>query len=566
MDMVTMNIIDSTMVSICREMGITMMKTSYSTIFNEGMDFTCGLGNTRGDMIAVAEFNPSQIGGMPLVLQTTAEEIPAEALEEGDVIVHNDPYRGGMHTPEHTFIKPVFVDDVLYGFAVAIGHVAEVGGMVPGGFAGEATEIFHEGMRVPPVKIKSRGEDVVEVWKLLLANYRTPRANYGDFRAMISAVDVGEKRLKTLIEKYGGDVFRDTCDALMDYSETRMRAELSDFADGVYSFEDFMEDDGIEDKQYKIHVDVHVQDDEVVVDYTGTDAQARGPINAVLSVAWSSAYNAILHLTDPSIPKNSGCFRPIKIVAPRGSLVNADYPATCVGGNTETHIRIAYTIIGALSNCVPERAFATDGGTHSNFLFGAHDPRSDEYVVCYDFTCAAWGGRPFADGNEVINCINGNSRMVPIEVFEVRYPWHIEEIRLLPDTAGPGRYRGAHALSKTMRCENTEITVSSVSDRHKNKPWGLLGGGPGANGALLYNQAGTESWQPFTAAFDKVSPSKFSNATIGPGDRVRLIAPGAGGYGDAHERDPRLVAEDLREGWVSPDGARRDYGYAEGDD
>ncbi len=561
MDMVTMNIIDSTMVSICREMGITMMKTSYSTIFNEGLDFTCGLGNTRGDLIGVAEFNPSQIGGLPLVLQTSAQEIPPDEIEEGDVIVHNDPYRGGMHTPEHTFIKPVFYRGELMGYAVAIGHVAEVGGMVPGGFAGEATEIFHEGLRVPPVKIKERGEDVVEVWKLMLANYRTPRANYGDFRALISAVDVGAARLTALIEKYGPETFRETADDLMDYAESRMRAELSAFRDGVYSFEDYMEDDGIEDRPYKIHVDVHVQGDEVVVDYGGSDGQARGPINAVLSVAWSSAYNAILHLTDPSIPKNSGCFRPIKIVAPGGSMVNADYPATCVGGNTETHIRIAYTIIAALAQCVPERAFATDAGTHSNFLFGATDPRSGDYVVCYDFTCAAWGGRPFADGNEVINCINGNSRMVPIEVFEVRYPWMIEEYALQPDTAGPGRYRGAHALAKVLRAVDTDITVSSVSDRHKKRPWGLLGGGPGAVGGLFYQADGSDDWRPFTEAFGKTSPSKFANATIGPGDRVRLVAPGAGGYGDPAERDPGMIADDLSEGWITPDAARRDYKY-----
>ena len=561
MDMVTMNIIDSTMVSICREMGITMMKTSYSTIFNEGLDFTCGLGNTRGDLIGVAEFNPSQIGGLPLVLQTSAQEIPHDEVEEGDVIVHNDPYRGGMHTPEHTFIKPVFYRGELMGYAVAIGHVAEVGGMVPGGFAGEATEIFHEGMRVPPVKIKERGKDVVEVWKLMLANYRTPRANYGDFRALISAVDVGAARLTALIEKYGPETFRQTADDLMDYAESRMRSELSAFRDGVYSFEDYMEDDGIEDRPYKIHVDVHVQGDEVVVDYGGSDEQARGPINAVLSVAWSSAYNAILHLTDPSIPKNSGCFRPIKIVAPGGSMVNADYPATCVGGNTETHIRIAYTIIAALAQCVPERAFATDAGTHSNFLFGTTDPRSGDYVVCYDFTCAAWGGRPFADGNEVINCINGNSRMVPIEVFEVRYPWMIEEYALQPDTAGPGRYRGAHALAKVLRAVDTDITVSSVSDRHKKRPWGLLGGGPGAVGGLFYQADGSDEWRPFTEAFGKTSPSKFANATIGPGDRVRLVAPGAGGYGDPADRDPGMIAEDLREGWITPEGARRDYKY-----
>jgi N-methylhydantoinase B len=568
MDMVTMNIIDSTLVSICREMGLTMMKTAYSTIFNEGMDFTCGLGNTRGEMIGVAEFNPSQIGGMPLVLKTTAEEMPHDAMAEGDVIVTNDPYRGGMHTPEHSFIKPVFHDGVLYGYAVAIGHVAEVGGMVPGGFAGEATEIFHEGLRVPPVFIKKAGADVDEVWKLLLANVRTPRNNYGDFRAMISAVEVGAARLAAVIDKYGPEVFTRTVEDLMDYSETRMRAEISEIADGKYSFEDFMEDDGIEAKPYRIHVDVHVQGEEVVVDYSGSDAQAKGPINAVLSVAWSSAYNAILHLTDPSIPKNSGCFRPIKIVAPGGTLVNADYPATCVGGNTETHIRIAYTIIGAMAACLPERVFATDAGTHSNFLFGAEDPRRDEYVVCYDFTCAAWGGRPFADGNEAVNCINGNSRMVPIEVFEVRYPWLVEEFKLEPDSAGAGRYRGAHAITKTYRAIDTEITVSSVSDRHTIRPWGLLGGGPGATGGLLYDEGKSGGkdggWRPFTEAFGKVSPSKFSNAKIPPGGRVRLTAPGAGGYGPVHERPREEIAEDLREGWISAEGARRDYGY-EGD-
>jgi len=561
MDLVTMSIVDSTMVSICREMGITMMKASYSTIFAEGMDFTCGLGNTKGEMIGVAEFNPSQIGGLPLVLQTTAQEIPHDEIEDGDVIVHNDPYRGGMHTPEHTFIKPVFYRGELYGYAVAIGHVAEVGGMVPGGFSGEATEIFHEGLRVPPVKIKRRGKDVPEVWKLMLANYRTPRTNYGDFRALISAVDVGAARLTALIGKYGPEIFNKSINDLMDYSEARMRAELREFQDGKYSFEDFMEDDGIEDLPYKIHVDVHVFNGEVVVDYNGTDRQARGPINAVLSVAWSSAYNAILHLTDASIPKNSGCFRPIKIVAPSGTLVNADFPATCVGGNTETHIRMAYTIIGAMSQCVPERAFATDAGTHSNFLFGAHDPRTDEYVVCYDFTCGPWGGRAFADGNEAVNCINGNSRMVPIEVFEVRYPWLIEEYGFLPDTAGPGRHRGAHALGKVYRALNTAITVSYVSDRHKIHPWGLLGGGEGANGGLYYQESGQETWQSFTEAFGKLSSSKFSNATIQPDDRVRFVTPGAGGYGPVAERDPELIVEDLREGWITIEAAKRDYVY-----
>ncbi len=187
------------MVSICREMGILLMKTSYSTIFNEGLDFTCALADAKGDMIACAEFCPTMIGGMPLLIKTCAQEIPFDTLSDGDVLLHNDPYRGGLHCPEHTFFKPFFVDGELLGFAVCIGHIAEIGGMVPGAFCGEATEIFHEGLRVPPVKIKKAGVDVEEVWKLLLANVRTPRQNYGDLRAMIGAVDLGVDRIGQIV-------------------------------------------------------------------------------------------------------------------------------------------------------------------------------------------------------------------------------------------------------------------------------------------------------------------------------------------------------------------------------
>jgi 5-oxoprolinase (ATP-hydrolysing)/N-methylhydantoinase B len=267
--MVTMNIIDSAMVAICREMGVNVQKTAYSTIFSEAEDFTCALASPEGQMIAVAEFCPAQIGGVPLLVSSMVQEITD--INPGDVIVHNDPYRGGLHTPEHTMFKPIFVADELMGFAVSIGHFVEVGGMVPGGFPGEATEIFHEGLRVPPVKLIKRGKDVPEVWKLLLANVRTPRGNYGDLRALISAVDMGEKRLVELIEKYGKDVFRQTVSDLMDYSESRMRAEIANFPDGRYTFEDCLEDDGIEAKEYWIRVAVNVQGDEVVIAGQGAD-------------------------------------------------------------------------------------------------------------------------------------------------------------------------------------------------------------------------------------------------------------------------------------------------------
>ncbi|MCA8966203.1 MAG: hydantoinase B/oxoprolinase family protein, partial [Planctomycetes bacterium] len=390
MDFVTMNIIDSTMLSICREMGITLMKTSYSTIFNEALDFTCGIASPRGEMLAAAEFCPAQIGGLPLLIRSCLQEIPLDEIEPGDVLVHNDPYRGGLHTPEHTLFCPVFVDDALVAFTVAIGHVAEVGGMVPGGFPSEATEIFHEGIRVPPVKIKKRGEDVVEVWKLWLANVRTPRHNYGDMRAMISGVELGSARLADVVRKYGREVFTTTCSDLMDYAEKRMQAEIAAIPDGRYDFVDYMDNDGVSDAEIRIEAHCHVQGQRLVVDYTGSSAQVKGPINATLGVAWSAAYNAVLHLTDPTIPKNSGCFRPIKVIAPRGSIVNVDYPAPEVGGNTEAHPRIAGAVIGALAQAAPARAMAGEGGTHLNFVFGGHDHRHDEYFACYDLESVGW--------------------------------------------------------------------------------------------------------------------------------------------------------------------------------
>ena len=565
-DMVTLSILDSTMVAICREMGIVLMKTSYSTIFNEGLDFTCAIADLDGEMLAVADFCPAQIGGMPVVIKASVKELVVEDMRPGDVIVHNDPYRGGLHTPEHTFFKPIFVDGELMGYAVAIGHVSETGGSVPGGFASEATEIFHEGLRVPPVKIMRAGEDVDDVWKLMLANVRTPRQNYGDYRALISSVDLGEVRIGELIKQYGKETFRQGCLDLMDYSEARMRAELSAFPDGKYSFDDFMEDDGIVDERVYIRVDCFVQGDEIIVDFTRSDKQARGAINATLGVAWSASFNAILHLTDPGILKNSGCFRPIKVLARAGSVVNVDYPAPEVGGNTETHPRIAYTVIGALAQAVPDRAPATDAATHCNFLFGGNDPRSGEYYVCYDFLSAGWGGRPFADGNSAVNCINGNCRMIPTEVFEVRYPWLVEEFALVPDSGGAGKYRGGLGVTKRFVCRDAPITVSHMGDRHKSAPWGLHGGLEAGMARLRIKRAGSAEWRSAVEDSGKVSPSKFAGMTIEPGDCISLTTGGGGGWGMPAERDVARIAEDLREGWITPERARRDYNYVAQDE
>ncbi|MCF3932018.1 hydantoinase B/oxoprolinase family protein [Acuticoccus sp. M5D2P5] len=561
-DPVMMNILDSTMVSICREMGILLMKTSYSTIFNEGLDFTCALADAKGDMIACAEFCPTMIGGMPILIKTCAQEIDFSTLEPGDVIVHNDPYRGGLHCPEHTFFKPIFADGALLGFAVCIGHIAEIGGMVPGAFCGEATEIFHEGMRVPPVKIRKAGKDVEEVWKLLLANCRTPRQNYGDLMAMIGSVDLGVDRVGQIVEKYGADVFRDTCEDLMDYSERRMRAELDAFPDGVYGFEDVIENDGIERKPYTVAIDLHIQGDEVVADYRRSSPQARGPVNATLGVATGAVYNGILHVTDPSIPKNSGCFRPIRVVSPPGLVVNVDYPGPLVAGNTETHPRLANIVIGAMSRCVPTRAMASESCTGTNFVFGGEHPDYDEYFACYDIMSGGWGGRHEHDGNDCVIAINGNCRFNPTEVFETRFPLRVETFEMMPDSGGAGRWRGGLGFRRELVVTQVPITASQCSDRHEVRPFALFGGAEGGNGGTMVKKAGSEAWSTVCELYGKTSSSKYANVRFDPGDRVLLWTPGGGGYGDPAERDPGAIAEDVAEGYVSAEAASRLYGWS----
>jgi N-methylhydantoinase B len=266
-------------------------------------------------------------------------------------------------------------------------------------------------------------------------------------------------------------------------------------------------------------------------------------------------------MSDPTIPKNSGCFRPIKVVALPGTVVNVDYPGPSVAGNTETHPRLVGIVFGAMAQCVPERVMAAEGATGGNFVFGGVHPEYDEYYGCYDIMCGGWGGRDNSDGNDANCCINGNCRYNPTEVFETRFPWLVEDYTLVTDSAGPGRHRGGLGFRRTLRAEAPEITVSQCSDRHRIKPWGLEGGGEGGNGSTLFQRAGSTSWLTMVQAFNKASSSKFSNVTFRNGDRVRITVPGGGGFGLPKERDRKAIAEDILEGYITKEAAHRDYGY-----
>lgn len=562
-DQVTLTVIDNYLTSTCRDMGVTMMTTAYSPIFNESLDFSCVIFDPAGEMLAQAEFCPSQIGTIKFTVTWTIAELGLDAFEEGDVILHNDPYRGSGHVPEHMVLKPVFWDGELVAFVANVAHMSEIGAKTPGGLCGDATEIFQEGLLLPPVKIKRRGEDVEDVWKIVLTNHRTPRVTYGDFRAMMGSLDLAERRVHALIADYGLDVVRQSTSELVAVSERRMRAEIEGIPDGTYSFEDAIEDDGINEGSYPMKLSLTIDGGEVIADFTGSAPQATGPVNAIYAVTASAVYNAFLHLTDPSIPRNEGCYRPFTIIAPPGTIVNCSFPAPVAGGNTETSPRLTDMIFGALASAIPERVAASCGGTSSPFLFGGTDPRTGEPYAHFHFEGVGWGGRKGKDGNNMVVTINGNCRNTPVEVFETRYPaFRIDSYRLLADSGGPGEFRGGLGGERIFTVTVPEVTVSALLNRMKTEPWGVLGGGEGAVGGLWVSRAGSADWRTFVEAFGTMSPSKFSGVTLHEGDRVKIVMPGGGGYGDPRARDRDRVRRDVAEGFVSHAAAVRDYGLA----
>jgi N-methylhydantoinase B len=559
-DPVALTVIDNYLTSCCRDMGVTMMTTAYSPIFNESLDFSCVIFDPRGNLLAQAEFCPSQIGTIKFTVEWTIEELGLEAFEEGDVVIHNDPYRGSGHVPEHMLLKPVFWEGELVAFVANVAHMSEVGAKTPGGLSGDATEIYQEGLLIPPVKIKRRGEDNDDVWRIILSNHRTPRVTLGDFRAMMGSLDMAERRIHQLVSTYGLDFVQRSTSELMEIAERRMRAELEAIPDGVYFFEDAIEDDGITDHDYPIKLRLTIEGGEVIADFTGSAPQAAGPVNAIFAVTASAVYNAFLHLTDPTIPRNEGCYRPFTIIAPPGTIVNCSFPAPVAGGNTETSPRITDMIFGALQDAIPDAVAASCGGTSSPFLFGGID-RAGEPYAHFHFEGVGWGGRKGLDGNNMVVTINGNCRNTPVEVFETRYSaFRIESYRLVADSGGPGEFRGGLGGERVFTVTVPEVTVSALLNRMKTEPWGVLGGGDGAVGGLWVRRNGAGEWRTFVEEFGTLSPSKFSGVTLREGDQVRILMPGGGGYGDPLRRDRSKVLRDVAEGFVSAEAARDAYG------
>jgi len=369
-----------------------------------------------GRMAAQAESIPVHLGAMPYSVEAAISHV--SCFSPGDIVVLNDPYAGGAHLPDITFVAPVFIEDRLIAFVANRAHHADVGGKEPGSLAGDTVEIYQEGLRIPPIRLWEEGVLKDDLLQLILANVRTPDERWGDLRAQQAACATGIDRMRALCLRVGESVLADAMSAVLDYSERRMRHKISELPQGEASFEDVLDDDGISEEPIPIRVCVRIRSDRIEVDFSGTSQQVRGPVNAVFAVTASATYYAVRAFTDPEIPPNSGCYRPIDITAPQGSIVNACLPAPVVGGNLETSQRIVDIVLGALGKLAPERSMAACQGSMNNLAIGGVDPRTGRPFTLYETMAGGFGARPAKDGIDGIHSHMTNTLNTPVEALE----------------------------------------------------------------------------------------------------------------------------------------------------
>jgi N-methylhydantoinase B len=559
-DPATFEIVKNSLYKIAEEMRVVLAKTAYSPLLKSAGDYSCGLFDARGDMVAQGPDLPIHLGSMPDAVRAVVAAFAGD-VHEGDVFIHNDPYFGGSHLPDMNVVRPAFHEGQLLGYACLRAHWPDVGSATPGSY-GAVTEIFGEGLRLPPVRLMSRGGLDVDLEKVILANVRTPEERKGDLGAQLAATLRASERLKALARRYGSRAVVNYMAQVMDYSERLLRAALSDLPDGEGEFEDLCDGDGIadddlgKDAPFRIRLSVQKRGDRLIVDFSGTDAQVKGPMNAPLSVTASGVYCGLKTAIDPNnlIPPNSGCWRAIEISAPKGSVVNATFPAPVVYANHEMSHRVADMVMGALASFLPQQVMACSQGTSAILTLGGVDPRSGRRYVSYETIKGGFGARPNKDG---INCIASgisNTMNTPVEIIEMSFPVRVERYEINPDSGGAGRYRGGCGAIRVWRLlQGADATGALCMERMISPPFGLLGGKAGAAAAVtLTTPDGATRPLPGKGAFN--APA---------GSVITMVTPGSGGFGPPSERDRTAVGRDLRDGYVSVVAAQRDYGIAD---
>lgn len=547
-DLVTMQVIRYASEQIADEMGYTLVRTGRSTIITEIKDISCVVTDAEGQTVAQAHHTPSLLAGFEITMRELVGEFRPEDLAPGDVIVTNDPYRGGQHIMDLYAIAPAFHRGELIGFVGNIAHHSDLGGVAAGGVAGGIREIYLEGLRLPMVKIMKAGAEDREIVGIIANQIRVPDKTLGDIRAQISSLMVGTDRLARLFDRYGKQTVKRAWADLLDYSERRMRQGLAALPDGVYEAEDHIDDDGVNDEPIRVTVEVAIEGDRAIVDLRGCDPQAEGNTNSTIANTHAAIYYAMIAAVDPHAPPNSGCYRPIKVVTKKGTIADP-LPPGAVAARTNASQKIAESMFFALSKAAPDRVTAGSHGQITTCGFGGKDPKTGEPFIFTDIQGGGNGGRPRQDGADGQDSHLPRFMNTPVEAVEQSFPVRIERYEFLPDSGGAGKYRGSLALRRDIRLLTGPVSFARYADRHKFRPRGLFGGKPGNAGTIVRN--------PDTPSEERMRSKALD--VLAEGDVVSLRLPGAGGYGDPRERDLEAIDRDLQDGKVTPDGAERGY-------
>jgi len=526
--------------SIAEEMGAALRRTAFSPNVKERRDYSCAVFNSDGEVIAMGDHMPVHLGSMPMSVRAAIEQFD---LEAGDVVMLNDPFRGGTHLPDITLVAPVYVrskdsrqraKNLRPDFYVASrAHHSDVGGAYPGSM-GLCREIYQEGLRIPPMRIMRAGKMRSDVLALLLNNVRTPLEREGDLGAQIAACHTGAERLHEICSRYGLERTQKAARELLDYSEEMMRAFLEQVPSGIYGAEDFLDNDGISAKAVKIAVTLRLAGQvrdrpsrrswagrAVRVDFTGSDPQVEGSVNAVEAITYSACFYVFRCLLAEDVPATAGLMRPIEVIAPRGTVVNACAPAAVAGGNVETSQRIVDVLLRALAQALPERIPAAASGTMNNLTIGGIDPRTNEPFAYYETIAGGMGARPSKPGVSGVHTHMTNSLNTPTEALEYAYPLRVRKYSLRIGSGGSGKYCGGDGMVREIEAlADAEVTL--LADRHERGPYGLAGGKDGAPGRVIVIREDGSS-QEF--------PGKF-NVRLRKGERIRIETPGGGGWGE----------------------------------
>lgn len=517
-DPIQLEIFRNLFYAVAEEMGETLCRTAFSPNIKERRDYSCAVFDGHGRMVAQGEHMPVHLGSMPQSVESAVRHI---AMSPGDIVVLNDPYRGGTHLPDITLVAPVCSRRSRQPLAYVANraHHADLGGMTPGSMP-LSTSIFQEGVRIPPVKLMRAGEIDTAVMQMILANVRTPEEREGDLTAQIAALRTGERRLLEMAGKYGVRTTRRYMKELQDYAERMTRAAIAAMPDGTYRFEDVLDDDGIEPHPVPIRVAVTIQGDEATVDFTGSAPQVRGSMNAVYAITYSATFYVFRCVVDVPIPSNYGGQKPLRVIAPEGSVVHARFPAAVAGGNVETSQRIVDVLLGALAQAVPDRIPAASSGTMNNLTIGGVDPKTGEPFAYYETIAGGMGARPGADGISGIHTHMTNTMNTPIEALEHAYPLRILCYRFRQGSGGDGCYCGGDGVRRDIQSlVRAEATI--LSERRRGRPYGLHGGRPGESGENVLVRGGKE----------KRLPGKVQ-IHLEPGDVLSIRTPGGGGWGE----------------------------------